>query len=130
LIIPAGTRVVGAQGANYLIVDRGGKIFINGTQTNPVVFEGAQHTQGYWGGIVVLGNAPSNRSASGTSTSELGDLTYGGTNKADNSGVIKYLVIKDSGFKYNPEKEFNGLSLFWSWKPNSGFLRQHNRWCR
>lgn len=112
LIIPAGTRVVGAQGANYLIVDRGGKIFINGTQTNPVVFEGAQHTQGYWGGIVVLGNAPSNRSASGTSTSELGDLTYGGTNKADNSGVIKYLVIKDSGFKYNPEKEFNGLSLF------------------
>ena len=112
LIIPAGTKVVAAQGANYLIVDRGGKIFINGTESSPVVFEGAQNTPGYWGGIVILGNAPSNRSASGTSTSELGELIYGGTNKTDNSGVIKYLVIKNSGFKYNPEKEFNGLSLF------------------
>ncbi|WHF52952.1 hypothetical protein QGN23_06650 [Chryseobacterium gotjawalense] len=112
LIIPAGTKIVGAQGANYLIVDRGGKLFVNGTESKPVVFEGAQHTQGYWGGIVILGNAPTNRSASGTSSSELGDLVYGGTNKTDNSGSIKYLVIKDSGFKYNPEKEFNGLSLF------------------
>lgn len=112
LIIPAGTRITVAEGANYLIVDRGGKIFVNGTATSPVVFEGTVHKQGHWGGIVILGNAPSNRSALGTSTSELGDLTYGGTNTADNSGLIKYLVIKDSGFKYNPEKEFNGLSLF------------------
>ncbi|GAA5085675.1 hypothetical protein GCM10023210_06730 [Chryseobacterium ginsengisoli] len=112
LIIPAGTRVTVAEGANYLIVDRGGKIFVNGTATNPVTFEGTAHKQGHWGGIVILGNAPSNRTSAGTSTSELGDLTYGGTNTADNSGIIKYLVIKDSGFKYNPEKEFNGLSLF------------------
>jgi len=112
LIIPAGTQVVAAEGSTYLIVDRGGKIFINGTESDPVVFEGASHQPGYWGGIVLLGNAPSNRSASGTSTSELGDMVYGGTNKEDNSGSINYLVIKDSGFKYNPEKEFNGLSLF------------------
>lgn len=112
LIIPAGTKIVSEQGANYVIVDRGGKIFANGTETNPVIFEGAQHSQGYWGGIVILGNAPTNRSASGTSSSELGDMIYGGTNKTDNSGSLKYVVIKDSGFKYNPEKEFNGLSLF------------------
>lgn len=112
LIIPAGTRITVAEGANYLIVDRGGKLFINGTASSPVTFEGTAHKQGHWGGIVILGNAPSNRSALGTSTSELGDLTYGGTNSSDNSGVIKYVVIKDSGFKYNPEKEFNGLSLF------------------
>jgi hypothetical protein len=112
LVIPAGTRITVAEGANYLIVDRGGKLYINGTATSPVVFEGTSHKQGHWGGIVVLGNAPSNRSALGTSTSELGDLTYGGTDNNDNSGVIKYVVIKDSGFKYNPEKEFNGLSLF------------------
>ncbi|CAA7386985.1 hypothetical protein [Chryseobacterium fistulae] len=112
LVIPAGTKVVASEGATYLIVERGGKIFINGTAANPVVFEGAQNKQGHWGGLVVLGNAPSNRSASGTSTSELGELIYGGTNTADNSGSIKYVVIKNSGFKYNPEKEFNGLSLF------------------
>lgn len=112
LTIPEGTQIKVAGGANYLIVERGAKIYMNGTAAKPIVFEGTSHTQGHWGGIVILGNAPSNRSAAGTSTSELGDLTYGGTDKADNSGVIKYVVIKDSGYKYNPEKEFNGLSLF------------------
>lgn len=122
LTIPAGTRIQAAPGeinpdgsvksVSYLLVERGAKIFINGTATSPVIFEGTTHKQGHWGGIVVLGNAPSNRSTAGTSTSELGELTYGGTDKGDNSGVIKYVVIKDSGFKYNPEKEFNGLSLF------------------
>lgn len=112
LIIPQGTRITVAEGANYLIVDRGGKLFVNGTAANPVIFEGTSHKQGHWGGIVILGNAPSNRSSAGTATSELGDLTYGGTDNNDNSGVIRYVVIKDSGFKYSPEKEFNGLSLF------------------
>lgn len=112
LIIPAGTKIVANQGSTYLIVDRGAKIFINGTAAAPVVFEGAVNTPGSWGGIVVLGKAPSNRSAAGTSTSELGDLTYGGTTKDDNSGSIQYVKIKNSGFKYNPSKEFNGLSLF------------------
>lgn len=112
LIIPAGTKIVANEGANYLIVDRNAKIFINGTAAAPVVFEGAVNSPGSWGGLVVLGNAPSNRSAAGTSTSELGELTYGGTAKDDNSGVIQYVIIKNSGFKYNPSKEFNGLSLF------------------
>lgn len=112
LIIPAGTKIVADEGATYLIVDRGGKIFINGTAAAPVTFEGAANRPGTWGGLVILGKAPSNRSAAGTSTSELGDLTYGGTTKDDNSGVIQYVKIKNSGFKYNPSKEFNGLSLF------------------
>lgn len=122
LTIPAGTKIQATAGelnadgtvkaVSYLMVERGAKIFINGTAEKPVVFEGTVHKQGHWGGLVILGNAPSNRSAAGTSTSELGEQTYGGTDKADNSGSIKYLVIKDSGYKYNPEKEFNGLSLF------------------
>lgn len=122
LTIPEGTQIKVTPGSlkadgtvdkvSYLIVERGAKIYINGTASKPVVFEGTAHKQGHWGGIVVLGNAPSNRSSAGTSTSELGDLVYGGTDKTDNSGVIKYVVIKDSGYKYSPEKEFNGLSLF------------------
>ena len=122
LTIPAGTNIKATAGklradgtvesVTYLLVEQGAKIFINGTAEKPVVFEGTVHKQGHWGGLVVLGKAPSNRSAAGTSTSELGEQTYGGTAKDDNSGVISYVVIKDSGFKYNPEKEFNGLSLF------------------
>ncbi|MEG1589961.1 MAG: hypothetical protein RR391_03705, partial [Chryseobacterium sp.] len=51
LIIPAGTKIVASEGANYLIVDRGAKIFINGTAAAPVVFEGAVNKPGSWGGI-------------------------------------------------------------------------------
>lgn len=112
LIIPAGTHIVGEKGATYLLVDRGGKIYINGTAEKPVLFDGAENTPGSWGGIVLLGNAPSNRSAAGTSTSELGDMTYGGKDTTDSSGTINYVIVKNSGFKYNPDKEFNGISLF------------------
>jgi hypothetical protein len=61
LIIPAGTKIVASQGATYVIVDRGGKIFMNGTADKPVVFEGEQHGPGNWGGLVILGYAPTNR---------------------------------------------------------------------
>ncbi|WP_333660310.1 hypothetical protein [Chishuiella changwenlii] len=113
LTIPAGTKFTATGGtSSYLIVDRGGKIFANGTSANPIVFQGVNHTPGEWGGIVVLGKATSNRSASGESTSELGDKIYGGKENADNSGSLTYVVIKDSGAKFTAEKEFNGLSLF------------------
>src|SRR5690554_7383082 len=69
---------------------------------------------GAWGGVVICGKAPINK---GTSASaEVSDLTYGGAdtpeNRADSSGSIKYLRIEYSGYAYNSEKEFNGLSLF------------------
>lgn len=113
LTIPAGTKFVATGGtSSYLIVDRGGKIFANGTATNPIVFQGVNHTPGEWGGLVILGKATSNRSTSGESTSELGDKTYGGKENSDNSGSLTYVIIKDSGAKFSPEKEFNGLSLF------------------
>lgn len=113
LTIPAGTKFTATGGTSaYLIVDRGGKIFANGTAANPVVFQGINHTAGEWGGLVILGKATSNRSASGESTSELGDKIYGGKETADNSGSLTYVVIKDSGAKFSDTKEFNGLSLF------------------
>lgn len=113
LNIPAGTKFIGTGGtSSYLIVDRGGKVFMNGTAANPIIFQGVNHTPGEWGGIVILGKSPSNRSTSGESTSELGDKIYGGTDKADNSGVLTYVIIKDSGAKFSDTKEFNGLSLF------------------
>ena len=71
LNIPAGTKFTATGGTSaYIIVDRGGKIYANGTASNPVVFQGINHTPGEWGGLVILGKATSNRSASGESTSE------------------------------------------------------------
>lgn len=113
LTIPAGTKFTATGGTSaYIIVYRGGKIYANGTASNPVVFQGINHTPGEWGGLVILGKATSNRSASGESTSELGEKIYGGKENSDNSGSLTYVIIKDSGAKFNDQKEFNGLSLF------------------
>jgi len=59
---------------------------------------------------VICGRAPINKAE--TAQAEVSDLTYGGTDANDNSGSIKYLRIEYSGYAYNSEKEFNGLSMF------------------
>ena len=94
----------------YIAVAQNGKIDVQGTATKPVVMTATTQTPGAWGGLVVCGNAPINKGT--TASAEVSDLTYGGTDSADNSGSIKYLRIEYSGFAYNSEKEFNGLSLF------------------
>ncbi|MGQ1928053.1 hypothetical protein [Ornithobacterium rhinotracheale] len=109
LTIDAGTTITASGGtSSYLAVAQGGKIFINGTAQKPVIFTASEKKA--WGGIVVCGKASINTGAS--STSEVGNLPYGGTNDADNSGVIKYVQIKHAGARFTSEKEFNGLSLF------------------
>jgi hypothetical protein len=117
LTIPAGTIVEGVGGtASYIAVAQGGKINVNGTSSNPVVFTSGLATKapGDWGGLVICGKAPINRVSGGTGTaqSEVADLTYGGTVSNDNSGSIRYLRIEYSGAAFNSEKEFNGVSLF------------------
>jgi len=117
LTIPAGTVIEGVGGtAAYIAVAQGGKIFVNGTQSNPVVMTSGLATPaaGNWGGLVICGKAPINRVTGGQSTAsaEVSELTYGGTVANDNSGSIRYLRIEFAGAAYNSEKEFNGLSLF------------------
>lgn len=94
----------------YIAVAQGGRIDVQGTASSPVVMTAAEAVPGSWGGLVVCGKAPINKGAS--AAAEVSDLTYGGTDPNDNSGSIKYLRIEYSGFAYNSEKEFNGLSLF------------------
>lgn len=94
----------------YIAVAQGGQIFVEGTAAQPVVMTATQTRPGSWGGLVLAGRAPINKGA--TAQAEVSDLTYGGTVVNDNSGSIKYLRIEYSGFSYNSEKEFNGLSMF------------------
>ncbi|MFA5555836.1 MAG: hypothetical protein WCY06_04150 [Flavobacteriaceae bacterium] len=120
LTIEAGARIEATDVTSstpeirYIAVSQGGKIFVQGTSSNPVVMTADTKEPGAWGGVVICGKAPINK---GTSASaEVSDLTYGGAdtpeNRADSSGSIKYLRIEYSGYAYNSEKEFNGLSLF------------------
>jgi len=95
----------------YIAVAQDGKIDVQGTASKPVVMTSTAKTPGAWGGLVLCGRAPINSGA--IATAEVGyQLTYGGTNAADNSGSIKYLRVEYPGYQYSSAKEFNGISFF------------------
>jgi hypothetical protein len=116
LTIPAGTKIsaTAASGqpndVRYIAVEQGAKLNVNGTASEPVVMTCDTKEESAWGGLVICGNAPTNKGEN--PTSEVANLTYGGTDKDDNSGSITYLRVEYSGYKYSDEKEFNGISLF------------------
>lgn len=94
----------------YIAVAQGGEIYVKGTASSPVVMTATEKSPGKWGGLVICGKATINKGL--TASAEVSDLTYGGNEDTDSSGSIQYLRIEYSGFAYNSEKEFNGLSLF------------------
>jgi hypothetical protein len=117
LTIPAGTRIEATGGTgSYIAIAQDGLLYVNGTSTNPVVMTSGNVVKatGDWGGLVICGRANTNKGGSTgqTATSEVGDLTYGGTENTDSSGVIRYLRVEYTGAAFNATKEFNGVSLF------------------
>ncbi|HCY90663.1 MAG TPA: hypothetical protein DHV17_10435 [Chitinophagaceae bacterium] len=97
-----------------LIVERNSRLFAEGTETEPIIFTSGKapgsRTPGDWGGIVLLGNAPTNRST--TPIIEGGiNSQYGGNIPTDNSGVLKYVRIEFAGIAADPNSEINGLTL-------------------
>ena len=116
LTIPAGTTLYGSTASSYLAIDAGAQIDAQGTAADPIIFTSAadyngtstKDAQGEWGGVVLIGKAPI---IGGTLTYEAGDQVGGGTDPADNSGTLKYVIIKHTGFEVEVDKELNGLSL-------------------
>ncbi|MEZ4854622.1 hypothetical protein [Flavobacterium sp.] len=102
---PGGTDV-------YVAVEQGAKIDAEGTATNPILFtsNSGNPRSGDWGGVLLMGYAPI--SGGGTAITEVVDYVYGGTNNADNSGILSYVIIEYTGARINGEKEFNGLTLY------------------
>jgi len=79
---------------------------------------------GLWGGIVVLGNAPTNLTdpcgtGFGTCTVEgltvpgfpEVDATYGGVSVADSSGSLSYLSVRHAGDEIGNGNELNGVTM-------------------
>ena len=112
LVIPAGTKIEARDGGTgvYIAVLKGGKIDIQGTATNPVVISSPSATAGDWGGLTICGDATT--SAGVDAEAEVGGFIYGGTNDTDNSGSIKYLVIKGTGAQINADSQYNGISFY------------------
>jgi len=128
LIIPAGTVIRGAADLTatpklyaILVVERGGMIEVNGTPSKPVIMTSnkaaGSRDRGDWGGLVLCGKALSNQGLDAqlegfnnvAVDNNLGK--FGGTDDADNSGVVKYVRIEFAGLAFEPNKEVNSLTM-------------------
>lgn len=123
--IEAGTRIEGnsAVTAAALFVERGGQIFANGTQYEPIIFTctNVVKTKACWGGVflagrgtVNLGDAALGGSPDGGCNQrggEGGGPLYGGCNPADNSGELSYAIIEYAGYLLSANNELNCLTM-------------------
>ena len=123
LTIEAGTTIYGRSGSDYLVVSRDSEIQANGTASAPITFtssqdmEGTETGAGQWGGIVLLGNATSNKCPTDGSDCALqiegaqDGAVFGGTDDADSSGTLRYVVVKHAGYEIAPDNELNGITF-------------------
>jgi hypothetical protein len=111
LTIPAGTQIISEVASNnYIAVEKGAEIDIQGTENLPVVMRSISGNPGDWGGLVLLGDAATTEGVN--ATAEVGGFIYGGTNPSDSSGNIDYLIIKNAGAQINADSQYNGLTLY------------------
>ncbi len=128
LIIPAGTVIRGVADLTatpklyaLITVERGGMIEVNGTSTNPVVMTSnkaaGSRDRGDWGGLVLCGKAVNNQGLDvqleGFNNVAVDNTLgkFGGTDDADNSGIVKYVRIEFAGLAFEPNKEVNSLTM-------------------
>ncbi|MDR3062206.1 MAG: hypothetical protein LBU57_08860 [Dysgonamonadaceae bacterium] len=116
ITIPAGTIIKGEKESSAtLIVEPGGKIFAQGSSSEPVVFTSAQpkgsRRPGDWGGIVICGKAPNNNGVMNQQIEGGPRTKHGGNDTNDNSGVLSYVRCEFAGFPYETDKEINGITF-------------------
>jgi hypothetical protein len=125
LSVEAGTLIVGEKSTKgSLIVDRGGKIFANGSASRPIVFTSAQpsgqRAAGDWGGIIIVGRASVNLPGGegviegGVTDASGNPIKFGGAltpDDDDSSGVLRYVRIEYPGIAFQPNNEINGLTM-------------------
>ena len=115
LTIQPGTVVFGDKATKgTLVIDRGGKLLAEGTAAEPIIFTSAlpagTRDRGDWGGLVILGKAPVNQpdpAIEGITPA----VIFGGTDNADNSGVLKYVRVEFAGIELTPNNETNSITL-------------------
>lgn len=122
LTIEPGTIIKGVSGTKAaLIIERGSKIMAQGTSSQPIVMTSdkpaGQRSYGDWGGLVICGYATTNKHdvITGVGIAEGGiGSNYGGTNDADNSGILQYVRIEFPGIPLTStaNSEINGLTLY------------------
>ncbi|WP_452224471.1 hypothetical protein [Lacinutrix chionoecetis] len=120
LIIEPGTLIIGDfKTKGSLTISNGSTIIAHGTNTDPIVFTSSRSVKkpGDWGGLFILGDAPTNKIESQTSlnyglnTKNPKNIIYGGENTESNSGVLNYVRIEYAGKRTKNYGYYNGLTL-------------------
>jgi hypothetical protein len=141
LTIEPGVIIKGEAGtgtnASALVIAQGASIYAVGTEELPIIFTSVadeidyedielgsfsspnldDDTNGYWGGVIILGYAPISVSGD-ASTAQIEGIptsdsngTYGGDDASDDSGSFSFVSIRHGGANIGEGNEINGLSL-------------------
>lgn len=121
--------IVYASGSSFLNVNRGNRINAVGSATRPIIFTSRDNvlgintanSSGQWGGVVLSGRAPVTDcllpgAANGSVDCErqvegaVDPARFGGTQVADNSGTMRYVQIRYSGFVLSGNSELQSLT--------------------
>ena len=118
ITIEPGTVIMGDTVAT-LVIARGAQILADGTADNPIVFTSPKlpgsRGSGDWGGVVILGAAPTNQAnpliEGGIVPGSYGGGGIGLGDPDDNSGIFRYCRIEFAGYRYQLNNEINGLTM-------------------
>jgi len=124
LTIEAGTTIKGDSGSAIFVL-RGAQINANGNAGAPIVFTSSvtpgARAPGDWGGLVIIGNADVNRTATNCLTEgpaaaaqNYCKASVGDFDNADNSGTLRYVRVEFAGWDAGGTggKEINALTLY------------------
>jgi hypothetical protein len=130
-------RITTGDAASALIVRRGGRLVADGENEDgsidPIIFTAedddlsdpfdfASRDRGEWAGIILLGRATTNQPTTDTQIEGIpydpvagtGDeALFGGTDDGDDSGVLRYVSVRYSGFSITGQEgdEIQGITL-------------------
>ena len=128
LTIDAGSTIVFINPSDYVRINRGSQIIAEGTPAAPITMtsfaDAVSDTAGdaavsLWGGLQINGNGITNNCTDAERTNgtcavqtEGSESYYGGNNNAESSGVMRYVVVKHSGFEVSEGDELNGITFY------------------
>ncbi len=139
LTIEAGATLAFQTNKDFVIINRGARILADGRLDAPITFTSVSDVNGTvspedvqeWGGMVINGFAVSNKCLYDGVRGEAGftlrpgtecsieaegsagddESQYGGDNDNDDSGILRYVVVKHTGAEVGNGDELNGISF-------------------
>jgi hypothetical protein len=130
LTLQPGVVVFAQTGTSWLVVNRHNRISAVGEANRPIVFTSRDNvqglagddSQGQWGGIVLLGRAPITDCGAAGATpgtvqcerqteGAVDPALFGGATPEDNSGTLRYVQIRYSGYVLSGNSELQSLTL-------------------